>query len=238
MIKLIQNKTKKGDTYYICKADQSGTLNVTDGRYCVKTDKDVQIGMLSLSLQPAAAGDIEVLKFEDRKIVPTDPYEWPLTVHIKCDFTNGTAQEKAIHKLFTNPDKLYESKANGDTPSASYTGIDMASGFAGEISWADTPGAKRIASSEGVKSHDWQSLADIVKITSAIEDKDIPGVSTGNAYGGGGGIKAQTEAEKIADRLAYLTKACTSELPEGVQLEQLAKDLSVDKYVVVQILFS
>lgn len=174
-ITIFQNETKKGDIYYSLKAGQSGTLYFTDGKY------DNAKKILALSLNPENDGDYEVLRFENKKVVPAKPFEYPVTVQIRLDAPESI-QDKALVKLFELQPELV-------------------SGLGGSITYADTPSAKRIVDGNP-KPHDLSAFADVVAIESKLE---ITAAAGGN--GGYGGSKGQTEAERIADRVAYIKQA-------------------------------
>jgi hypothetical protein len=212
---IIQNKNKDGAiSGYKFKEDQSCVLHVIDGIYIA--DKQ----LLVVKLQPKTEADYEVIAFENKKKCAPQAFEWPIQVSINCK-DSEVVQAKAIAKYFEH-----------DTFKA------LASGFAGTISYSDSMPAQRIAGI-GDAPEEWcyQAVAQLVAIESTIDGAAAAKAS--QSYGAGNyGAKAQTEAERIADRLAYLAKACTTEFPEGVQLAQLCKDLDTDKVMLLTLLFN
>jgi hypothetical protein len=191
MVKITQGKKKNGELYYTYKTEQDGILNITDGRY------DAEKTTLSVMLTQVEEGDIEVIAWENKKMVTPQPYEFPLLVHIKLDPLNGSNKEKGIHKLFTDHPDL---KA-------------LAGGFAGEIGFSDSLTMKKIANGTA-KPDDYKAIIDIVAFESKIDPNGIPS----GAGTWGAGSKGQTEAERLGDRMAFLTKLTD---PESKDLETI-----------------
>lgn len=206
-VKLVQGKKKDGSFYYTFKADQQCGLSIADGRYIA--DKTT----LLVSLKEDEPGDIEVIRWENKKPVAPEPFEFPVTVAIKIDKDNGTVQEKAIHALFTRSQHK-----------------ELASGFAGHIAYAESMQVKRCAVGTE-KESDYDTFAEIVAIESKL-DANLASTSIG-MYGG---AKGQTQAEIIADRVAYLQKVAGAESPEKAVLDEIEKSLKIDLYAILTLL--